>query len=97
MLEQEEKAQMDEGVVEEKRNEHTHENLLEDLRLSEPSYFQNFLRLDATSFDELLKIITPRTEPFYLLQSFSEVSMQRINFFNQLIFFSIRKSLSIFA
>jgi hypothetical protein len=43
-----------------KRNEYTHENLLKDLRLSEPSDFQNFLRLDATSFDELLKMVTLR-------------------------------------
>jgi len=42
-----------------KRNEYTHENLLKDLRLSEPSDFHNFLRLDATSFDELLQMITP--------------------------------------
>jgi hypothetical protein len=42
-------AQMDEGVVKkEKRNEYTNENLLKDIRLSEPSDFQNFLRLDAT-------------------------------------------------
>ena len=40
------------------RNEYTHENLLKDLRLSEPSDFQNFLRLDATSFDELLKLLS---------------------------------------
>jgi coproporphyrinogen III oxidase-like Fe-S oxidoreductase len=45
-----------------KRNEYTHENLLKDLRLSEPSDFQNFLRLDATSFDELLKIVMSRIE-----------------------------------
>ena len=45
-----------------KINEYIHENLLKDLRLSEPSDFQNFLRLDATSFDELLKMITPRIE-----------------------------------
>ena len=51
---------MDEGVAE-KKNEYTHENLLKDLRLSEPSDFQNFLRLD-TSFDELLKMITRRIE-----------------------------------
>jgi hypothetical protein len=56
-----EEVQMDEGVVE-KRNEYTHENLLKYLRLSEPSDFQNFLRLDATSFDELLKMITPQIE-----------------------------------
>jgi len=31
-----------------KRNEYTHENLLKDLRLSEPFDFQNFLRIDAT-------------------------------------------------
>jgi hypothetical protein len=41
-----------------KRNEYTHENLLEDLRLSQLSDFQNFPRLDATSFDELLKMVT---------------------------------------
>jgi hypothetical protein len=45
-----------------KRNEYTHENLLKDLRLSEPSDFQNFLRLDATSFDEMLKMVTSRIE-----------------------------------
>jgi hypothetical protein len=44
------------------RNKYTHENLLRDLRVSEPSDYQNFLRLDATLFDELLKIITPRIE-----------------------------------
>ena len=52
----------------EKRNGYTHENLLKDLRLSEPSAFQNFLRLDATSFDELLKTITPQTEKGILLR-----------------------------
>jgi len=31
-----------------KRNGYTHENLLKDLRLSEPRDFQNFLRPDAT-------------------------------------------------
>jgi hypothetical protein len=45
-----------------KRNGYTYENLLKDLRLSGPSDFQNSLRLDATSFDELLKIITPTIE-----------------------------------
>jgi len=44
------------------RNEYTHENLLKDLRLSQPSDFQNFLQLETTSFDELLKIIKPRIE-----------------------------------
>jgi hypothetical protein len=44
-----------------KRNRYTHENLLK-LRLSEPSDFQNFLRLDATSFDELLKKVKSRIE-----------------------------------
>jgi hypothetical protein len=43
-----------------KRKEYTHENLLKDLRLNESSDFQNFMRLDATSFDELLKMITPQ-------------------------------------
>jgi hypothetical protein len=44
-----------------KRNEYTHEKLLKDLRLSEPSDFQNFLRVDITSFDEL-KTVTSRIE-----------------------------------
>jgi hypothetical protein len=67
------------------------EHLLKDIRLSEPIDFQNFLRLDATSFDELLKIITPRIKkkrnttmrdaiPTSQLQFFSEVSTQRFKF-----------------
>jgi hypothetical protein len=43
-----------------KKNEYTSENLFKNIRLSEPSDFQNFLRLDHTSFYELLKMITPR-------------------------------------
>jgi hypothetical protein len=31
-----------------KRNEYTNEHLLKDIKLNEPSDFQNFLRLDAT-------------------------------------------------
>jgi hypothetical protein len=45
-----------------KRNKYTHENLLSDLRLSEPNDFRNFLRLDGSSFDELLKMVTPEIE-----------------------------------
>jgi hypothetical protein len=57
----EKEAQMDEGEVKKRRrNEYTNDNLLKGIRLSEPSDFQNFLRLDATSSDELLKVITPR-------------------------------------
>jgi hypothetical protein len=37
-------------------------NLLKDLRLNQLSDFKNFLRLDATSFDELLKMIMLRIE-----------------------------------
>jgi hypothetical protein len=61
VLDKQEETQMD-GVVGKKKNEYTNENLLKDIRLSEPSDFQNFLRLDTTSFDELLKMITPRIE-----------------------------------
>jgi transcriptional regulator NrdR family protein len=44
-----EEAQMDVVVKKKKKkNEYTNENLLKDVRLSEPSDFQNFLRLDAT-------------------------------------------------
>lgn len=42
-----------------KRNKYTHENLLNDLRISEPSDFQNFLRLDSTVFEELLRMVIP--------------------------------------
>jgi hypothetical protein len=51
---------MNEGVVKKKRNEYTNENVLKYIKLSEPSDFQNLLRLDATSSDELLKMITPQ-------------------------------------
>jgi hypothetical protein len=52
----EEAAQMDEWVIEKKRrNEYTHETVLKDLRIIKPSDFQKFLRLNAKSFDELLK------------------------------------------
>jgi len=93
----EEEAQTYEGVTEKKINEYTHENLLKDVRLSEPSDFQNFLRLDATSFDELLKMITPRSEPFISFSPFLKLVCKELFFFNQLIFISIRKYLSIFA
>ena len=62
-----------------KRNEYTHENLLKDVRLSEPSDFPNFLRLDA-SFDELLKIITPRIEPFIRFISFLKLVCKELFF-----------------
>ncbi|KAK9702578.1 hypothetical protein QE152_g29854 [Popillia japonica] len=43
-----------------KRDEtNTHENLLRELKLSEPTDFRNFLRLDGTLFDELLRLVTP--------------------------------------
>lgn len=45
-----------------KRSEYTHERLLNELRLSEPNDFQNFLRLDGESFDELLKMVKPKIE-----------------------------------
>jgi hypothetical protein len=37
-----------EWLKKKKRNEYTNENVLKNIRLSEPSDFQNFLRLDAT-------------------------------------------------
>jgi len=63
-----------------KRNEYTHENLLKVLRLSEPSDFQNFLRLEAKPFDELLKIITPRIEPFIRFNPFLKLVCKELNF-----------------
>nr|CAI5845782.1 unnamed protein product [Callosobruchus analis] len=42
-----------------KRHPYTHENLLSDLRFSEPDDFCNFLRLDGTSYDELLQMVMP--------------------------------------
>ncbi|KAG5877868.1 hypothetical protein JTB14_031384 [Gonioctena quinquepunctata] len=41
-----------------KRHQYTHDNLLSYLRFSEPDDFRNFL-LDGTSYDELLKMVTP--------------------------------------
>lgn len=45
-----------------KRNEYTHENLLSELRISEPTDFRNFLRLDGTLFDELLRMVIPEIQ-----------------------------------
>lgn len=45
-----------------RRTEYTHENLLNDLRLSEPNDFRDILRLDGPLFGELLKMIAPRIE-----------------------------------
>ncbi|KAG5869550.1 hypothetical protein JTB14_037167 [Gonioctena quinquepunctata] len=42
-----------------KRHQYTHESLLSDLRFGEPDDFRNFLRLDGTSYDELLEMVTP--------------------------------------
>jgi hypothetical protein len=52
-----------------KSNEFTNENLLKYLRLSEPSDFKNFLRLDATLFDEMLKMVTLRIEKRNILSA----------------------------
>jgi hypothetical protein len=56
-----------------KRNLYTHENLLRNLTLSEPGVFQIFLRLDAKSLDELLKMIAPRIEKkeYYYVRYYS--------------------------
>ena len=63
-----------------KRNEYTHENLLKDVRLSEPSDFQNLLRLAAKSFDELLKMITPRIETFIRFKPFLKLACKELFF-----------------
>jgi len=52
LKEDEEKHRWMKECFKKKRNVYTLENLLKDLRLSEPSDFQSFLRLDATSFDD---------------------------------------------
>ena len=44
------------------RKKYTHENLLSELKISEPSDFQNFLRVNSTVFDELLRMVTPEIE-----------------------------------
>jgi len=52
---------MDEGVVEKKKWVHPWK-FIKRSKTKWTNDFQNFLRLDATSFDELLKMITPRIE-----------------------------------
>lgn len=42
-----------------KRATYGHANLLQELRLSEPEDFRNFLRMDGASFDELLCLVEP--------------------------------------
>lgn len=45
-----------------KRNTFSHHNLLDELRLSSPSDYRNYLRMDHTKFLKLLKMITPMIE-----------------------------------
>ncbi|KDR17315.1 hypothetical protein L798_08514 [Zootermopsis nevadensis] len=42
-----------------KRDEYTHENLLNDLRVSEPGDFRNFLRLDEILKERLVTHLSP--------------------------------------
>lgn len=44
------------------REKHTHETLLNELRVAEPNDFRNFLRMDGVLFDELLALLTPQIE-----------------------------------
>ncbi|KAF0755153.1 protein ANTAGONIST OF LIKE HETEROCHROMATIN PROTEIN 1-like, partial [Aphis craccivora] len=48
-----------------KRNTFSHHNLLDELRLSSPSDYRNYLRMDYTTFSELLNMITPMIEKQY--------------------------------
>jgi len=45
-----------------KRNTFSHHNLLDELRLSSPSDYRNYLRIDYTTFSELLNMISPMIE-----------------------------------
>jgi len=38
------------------RAKYSHEKLLNYLRMTEPDDYRNFLRMDATSFENLLKV-----------------------------------------
>nr|CAH7727851.1 unnamed protein product [Callosobruchus chinensis] len=48
-------------------------NLLRELRTCEPTDFQNYLRMDSSTFDELLELVTPfmRKEDTIMRQSIS--------------------------
>lgn len=48
-----------------KRNSFSHHNLLDEVRLSSPSDYRNYLRMDYTTFSELLNMITPMIEKQY--------------------------------
>lgn len=41
------------------RNEFTHQNLLDELKLSTTNDFRNCLRMDSSTYEELLNMITP--------------------------------------
>ena len=45
-----------------KREEYTHENLLNDLRITEVEDYRLFLRVDVAAFEELLAMIKPKIE-----------------------------------
>lgn len=42
-----------------KRHEFTHENLLNELKVSSPSDFRNFLRMNGDTYAELLSLVGP--------------------------------------
>jgi hypothetical protein len=42
-----------------KRHTFSHHNLLDELRLSSPSDYKNYLRMDNSTFSELLEMVTP--------------------------------------
>ena len=69
---------MDEGVVQ-KKDDFTHDNLLNELRLTEVEDCRLFLRLDAASFEELLTMIEPRIQKQNTVMRDAIPSSQRLS------------------
>lgn len=55
-----------------KRPEYNNENLLNDLKVSEPEDYTNYMRMEKEAFDDLLKIVTPTDMSTMLLHGRQE-------------------------
>lgn len=63
-----------------KRNTITHHNLLNELLLSSPSDYKNYLRMDHLTFSNLLKMVTPIIKKQYTGMRESISSAQRLSY-----------------
>ena len=62
-----------------RRQDCTHERLLQELRLNEPDDYRNFLRMDSTTYDELLAMVTPIIQKEDTVMRYAITTSQRLS------------------